>query len=118
MNKAICFNEFHIHSGAVYLCSGCRLAAYCSTKCQKIDWEKHRSRCREKVMLLHLGNGRTKYKPERPLWLQLFKIMETEKNTYYLYDATEAGIFLQKNEQVLGRVSYERFREILENEYK
>lgn len=33
------------------LCSGCRLAFYCNSTCQKEDWKKHKPACRERQSL-------------------------------------------------------------------
>ena len=32
------------------LCSGCKLAQYCSAKCQKENWPKHKNYCRTAAM--------------------------------------------------------------------
>ncbi|CAM1313351.1 Uncharacterised protein g6238 [Pycnogonum litorale] len=38
------------NSKAIFICSGCKNAAYCSPLCQKLDWSEHTTKCRSGVL--------------------------------------------------------------------
>ena len=42
-----CANHGCVHLGKAYACQKCRAVFYCSTKCQDLDWPRHKSECRQ-----------------------------------------------------------------------
>eukprot|EP00494_Astrolonche_serrata_P013936 UN14062 len=45
--QTCCKIEKCINTDNLYRCKkGCRLATYCSTKCEKLDWKNHKELCK------------------------------------------------------------------------
>ena len=50
--------EDRIKTGSLKTCSGCRTVYYCSTDCQKQDWNNHKNLCRKVVSAGICTNGK------------------------------------------------------------
>ncbi|KAE9390613.1 hypothetical protein BT96DRAFT_341001 [Gymnopus androsaceus JB14] len=55
-SSMLCSRENQCSSSQL-LCSGCRYRTYCSVECQKADWKKHRTECKD-LLREYLDNDR------------------------------------------------------------
>jgi len=46
ITKLKCYRRQCDNNGKLWMCSGCKVAYYCSIECQKSDWKSHKHECK------------------------------------------------------------------------